>query len=451
MYPRVAWSISLLALIGAAGLFSAVKLRPISGEEIYVGSETCKPCHGKLHADWSESQHTRMMRRIDEPGVVIADFSADDVGLQFDENEIEWIIGGKWEQQFMGLEDQRETLLPGVWLASAERWDFKGWDGWQVPDPVTRCHGCHTVGFNAESGEFVEPNIGCESCHGPGEWHVRTLGVGRIYASDDAQVCGQCHARGESSSGEFFFPVGYRPGQELDESFVYSEPSANQNSSFWYGNGHERRRHQEYLAWRGGGHAKSLEHLLEGYDGRYGSATDECLACHSGEYILAPSRNKPSLADVRSGVTCSVCHNVHGGLNEIRTTCDRCHDGGASYHQPSLNASHVPCPEEANVSCVSCHMPQTIQIGGAYKFHDHSSGVVPPADTLKWGTPSSCSQSECHAQLPTEILQNMFESHYLEPKRETDLRPLETIDGEGLGDVLQSSVIHSSMLMERLQ
>ena len=104
-----------------------------------------------------------------------------------------------------------------MWLHGVGKWDFKGWDGWEVPVPLRRCHGCHTVGLDVETGHFVEPNIGCESCHGPGGWHAKTLGFGRIHSSGDAQVCGQCHVRGRSSSGGHFFPTGYQPGDVLSE------------------------------------------------------------------------------------------------------------------------------------------------------------------------------------------------------------------------------------------
>ena len=107
-----------------------------------------------------------------------------------------------------------ETVLPGAWLGVAGYWDFKGSDGWQEPVPLRRCHGCHTVGLDVETDEFVEGNIGCESCHGAGEWHAETLGLGPIHNGVGSEGCGQCHPRGRTPSGEFFFSVGFRPGHD---------------------------------------------------------------------------------------------------------------------------------------------------------------------------------------------------------------------------------------------
>ncbi len=351
------------------------------------------------------------MRPVDAPGVTIADFDSETPGLGFDRKEAVWAIGGKWEQQFMGVEAGHETLLPGVWLRSAKRWDFKGWDGWQVPDPLRRCHGCHTVGLDADTGVFVEPNIGCESCHGPGEWHVETHGLGRIFDGNDVQVCGQCHTRGQTKSGEYFFPVSYRPGGDLDAGFAHDKPSLGQNSTFWYGNGRERKRHQEYTAWKSGGHSQSLENLRRGYDGRFGEVSSDCLGCHSADYIRATGP-KPPFESARSGITCNVCHNVHGQLDELRLGCDGCHIDGAYYHLPSRNASHVACPPEADTGCTDCHMPKSVKIGGVFALHDHSPGVIAPSETQSWGTPSSCSQGGCHASQTPQALQELFEVYY---------------------------------------
>jgi hypothetical protein len=387
-----------------------VKARPVPENSSYVGSERCASCHAEIHAAWAASEHTRMMRPADRLGVVVADFDSEDEGLRFGREEAVWAIGGKWEQQFMGHDGKGETLLPGAWLNLAGHWDFKGWDGWEQPVPLRRCHGCHTVGLDVETGRFVEPNIGCESCHGPAEWHAQTLGLGRIHSEADAQICGQCHTRGTSASGEFFFPVGYRPGRDLDADFEHAGPSPGQNSSYWWGKGRVRKRHQEYAAWKQGGHADSSTSLRDGYDGRYGEVTEDCLRCHAGDQALG--RAGPGVGDAAIGITCSVCHNVHGDLDEARVGCDACHEGGAFYHEPAWNDGHVACGTEARVDCTSCHMPQSVAIGGAYVLHDHGPGIVPPRDTLAWGTPSSCANGGCHADAEAAALQTLYEAHY---------------------------------------
>ena len=401
-------SVALIVIV-AFGLIIHLKTTAIPQTSQYVGSATCEGCHRAQHATWRVSQHTKIMRRPETPGVVVADFMAE--GTPFSEQQVIWVIGGKWEQQFMGQDETGETLLPGAWHRATESWQVTGWDGWNAPIPKLRCHGCHTVGLDPTTGTFVEPDIGCESCHGPAGWHVGTFGLGRIVSLADAEVCGQCHTRGRGIGGDTYFPVAYRPGEPLDEKFTHEAPSIGQNSSDYWGDGRSRNRHQQFIDWRTSGHVDSLPVLREGYDGRYGEVEDDCLRCHSGDYILA-TETKPDVAQARDGVTCSVCHNVHGELDRPRMVCADCHAGGAFYHEPERNGGHVPCPDSISVTCVDCHMPRTVLIGGGFQAHSHSPGISQPIDAEKWSNPSSCKQGDCHPTASLADLQESFDRHY---------------------------------------
>ena len=330
-----------LGLLALPALGYWVRTHPAPVDARYVGSGECQGCHRSEHAEWEGSLHTKMMRPVNGPGVLVADMAPGPEGPPFDPNDAVWAIGGKRSQQFMGERDGHETLLPGAWEVDRQAWKRVGWDGWQVPVPLQRCHGCHTVGLDTSTGVFVEPNIGCESCHGPSEWHVQTFGLGEVHSSADPRVCGQCHTRGKTTNRKFHFPVGYRPGGDFTD-FQPSEPSLGQNSTNWWGNGRERRRHQQYATWSRGGHANSLKRLQESYDGRYGPFQKDCLSCHAAEAALQPERNL-GIEDVQWGVTCQVCHNSHGELESARSQCRDCHQKGAFQHREELNAVHVAC------------------------------------------------------------------------------------------------------------
>jgi hypothetical protein len=356
-----------------------------------------------------------MMRPAEDEGVVVAKFEDAGPGLRFEPGDAIWAIGGKWEQQFMGHDGETETLLPGSWHEVTQEWDFRGWDGWERPVPLERCHGCHTVGLNVETGEFVEANIGCESCHGPSAWHVRTWGLGQVYSGVESEVCGQCHSRGTDLSGRYFYPVDYEPGgpARLEDVFDFLEVSPGQDSTHWWGNGHARKRHQEFQAWSQGGHVNALRSLTsDDYDGRYGGVDQDCLRCHSADYILAEGE-RPSVAEAINGITCAVCHNSHGHLEAARTECESCHGAGPLYHQPQISRiEHVPCPQEANVTCVDCHMPKTGMIGGGYELHSHSPSVVDPVSIRNSDVGTSCQDSSCHATESRELLIERFDSFY---------------------------------------
>lgn len=410
-------SITLLIACSAMGVVILVlsfavssTLSPVS----YIGSDTCMSCHAGIYTEWHDSLHRKMMRPVSEEGAVLAELDQ----AIFPPEEVAWVIGSKWEQQFMGTEGGRETLLAGAWSVHDEEWLRQGWDGWQVPVPLVRCHGCHTVGLNPETGEFVEPGIGCESCHGPSSRHVATSGRSNTHTSVDAQVCGQCHARGANHDRSLFYPHGYRPGDDLDDYFHYLEPDYIQNSSQWWGTGSEQDRHQQYAAWRRGGHADSLKSLKTDYDGRFGEVTTECLSCHAGEVAIRGRPDGLTLRDVEEGITCTVCHQVHGNLEDIRMDCQSCHDNGPLHHQAITLAEHIPCPSEANVTCVDCHMPVTITIGGEYRLRSHAPGVIEPEYAAQFDAPSTCANNGCHATDSSADLQQAFNAFYRNPETE---------------------------------
>lgn len=397
-------------MIGFVGL--AVVPRPQPDQ--YVGSKACQSCHRDVFEQHADSQHQRMMRPVSQPGVVVADFETHAEQLPFRQEDAVWAIGGKWEQQFMGHDGEAETLLPGEWLGGVQKWDLSGWDGWERPVPLERCHGCHTVGLDVKTGTFVEANIGCESCHGPSAWHVKTWGIGRIYSGVESEICGQCHTRGMEPSGKYYFPISYRPGEQtnLTEVFRFNAPTLGQESSHWWANGHARERHQEFSAWSQGGHANALKSLLSPtYDGRFGAVNDECLRCHAAESILS-EREKPTLEGVSNGVTCAVCHESHGPLDRTRTECVECHETGASYHRPESNTDHVPCPPAAKVGCVDCHMPATAKVGGKYQLHSHSPGFVVPTALSDEAAATGCTNDACHVGVDRAEMQNKFDDHY---------------------------------------
>ncbi len=395
-----------LSIMGI-GFVTSVKLDIFPHANDYVGSDSCVSCHENDHGAWSDSMHPRMMQKVSDQSVV-ADLESPNI--LFEPSDARWTIGSKWEQQFMGHEDGKDTLLPGRWMVSGQNWDQKNWDGIEAPEPLRRCHGCHTVGLNVDDGTFVEPSIGCESCHGSGGWHVKTRGLGKIINSVSAEVCGQCHSRGRTEDQKYYFPVNYTPGDDLPENFKLDRPDFLQNSSNWWGNGSERRRHQEYIAWSREGHANSLKSLREDYDDRFGKVTEECLSCHEAEHAIDSTNAKSKFSTATEGITCSVCHNVHGELDEIRISCDQCHTNGALHHTETISKPHIPCPDEAEVGCVNCHMPLTVKNGGGFTLHSHAPNIVTPEETIKFGVPNSCQNGGCHADISPETMQEMYQN-----------------------------------------
>jgi hypothetical protein len=65
-------------------------------------------------------------------------------------------------------------------------------------EEIKGCYYCHTTGYGKPGG-FISPektpqlkNAGCEVCHGPGEFHVKTkdpLFIKRRFTTEDCEVC----------------------------------------------------------------------------------------------------------------------------------------------------------------------------------------------------------------------------------------------------------------------
>lgn len=110
--------------IGELGLREEMaERRTLEGGLSYAGTNSCKECHEAAYAKWKTTRHSHA-----------------------------------WE-----------TLETRAKL-----------DGWPVPKHPD-CVRCHSVGYGFKSG-FINPQktpelaaVGCESCHGPGQTHVRVM------------------------------------------------------------------------------------------------------------------------------------------------------------------------------------------------------------------------------------------------------------------------------------
>jgi len=106
----------------------------------YTGSESCKLCHEYEYEKWSSKAHAHAYATLER------------IGSQFD----------------------------------------------------PECVVCHVVGMEYESGFVSEEktgylkNVGCESCHGPGSEHIRTLG--KAETSQPMLGCTDCHTPEESTN-----------------------------------------------------------------------------------------------------------------------------------------------------------------------------------------------------------------------------------------------------------
>jgi hypothetical protein len=243
----------------------------------------------------------------------------------------------------------------------------------------TMCAACHLTGWqryqDQSSGQYLvravndpagdmnidddseldEINIGCESCHGPGSEHAANGGSrfivnpGFLAAERSSVICGRCHDRRQGHGGP---TVGYTqalseagelagPGISRHELITkYTDPvkkgptmrGPGREDNIWPDDVHSNKPHQQY--------SDFLKSKM-----------------YRNERIL---------------VTCSDCHDMHGGTPYPRWVlydpddaasplCQRCHRVDLLAHmETKLNARM----KGQLTRCIDCHMPGTANSGG---------------------------------------------------------------------------------------
>jgi Tfp pilus assembly protein PilF len=289
---------------------------------VFVGSQTCQPCHTALFAAYSRTPMARSSGRVES--LADAEFTAAGHRYRIASNRLYFDRGSAGIDYFVGSGAagrsflfQREGYLfelPVSWYSRKRLWEASpGYE--REPDirldrAVDRtCLICHAsrvqpvFGTQNRYGDppFLEDGLGCERCHGPGSEHVRNPAAVRLVnpAKLDAplrdSVCAQCHLTGQARierAGRRF--AEFRAGQNLAEVvtyFVWNSPRAD-------------------------------------------------LQVTSHVEKLAASACKRASGDA---LWCGTCHEPHTNTDKTQSACLGCHAG--AHHREQV--------------CASCHMPKS--------------------------------------------------------------------------------------------
>jgi len=280
----------------------------------YVGPKLCIACHQGMHSQavssWAGSAHARALWEVgaaDQTHRILGDFSKQP---PFPRDAVAYVVGaGVKVQAYL---DKDLKVLPGEWVVADKAWRARS-----ATDAKTDCLGCHTTGYDQDSGTWVALGVTCEMCHGPGAAHAGSADKkGTIIRPQDleparqAMVCGRCHSQGKSKDGRFPWAVGYTPGEDLD-GFYTLNPRIQKGSM----------------------------------NGQY------------NELRLGGGKHLPA------GTVCTTCHQPHGQAGQpselkapVKQLCLSCHEGkltGAQHSKEALQA----------VNCTVCHMP-----AGSHRF-----------------------------------------------------------------------------------
>ncbi len=379
----------------------------------YVGSARCADCHEQEHARWKESWHARALSPGKRPYVVgnfnNAHFAgtsseawmkragdrhvmrARDVAGAPADFDVHWVIGGKRMQDNVTvLPDGRWQVLPVYYHVTGKAWvDYtEAKQGPLTPEHpfywtnVRRmanreCLDCHTTALRVTYDEptrkwtttFIDPDVACESCHGPGGRHaesqeerdvVHPVRSGAVGLS----ACARCHGPRRP-----LFPLldpdhQFELGQPYDEFYdpivVVQDTGISQE---FFVDGRPKTSSFEYQA------------MLQAACFRKGNAT--CLTCHTAPHD--PAQGHAELRGRDPDASCRKCH------------ADVAKAGRAHTHHDAPPAQR----------CIACHMPPTVS-GVLDRFADHAIDVPSPENTVRHGVPSAC--GVCHADKPAASL-----------------------------------------------
>lgn len=386
---------------------------------VYTGSEVCMACHDDVTGAWEMTLHAHNLLEATEENV-FGDLSEEGAPvITWPDGEersltladIDYVISGRYTQDYVTIwqpEDGDETyyVLPVRW-SMPQAPDQEGvwtsyYEGdWAARDFMTQCVGCHVTGLTAEKVaggwtlDDVEMNVGCEACHGPGSQHIRAPSEGHIYSAPDAQVCGQCHMIGTTPDGEHAFPLEYQPGDTLDQSVFV--PADMDNTEVWWPTGHAKKMSNQYAEWLLSGHDEA-----EFYE--YGV---NCMSCHEVHAVgRDPETCENCMLKAEPDTLCLTCHeNVRSEEGIWFSSAWEMLQGEQIVEQvEGVPSGHFI--EMRGVSCTTCHMTPTVEIGAYRRTGTHTMRIVDPAE-LGEGEPDTC--TGCHDDLSAQALQQLIE------------------------------------------
>ena len=283
--------------------------------------------------------------------------------------DILYTIGSQWKQRYLIREDGELYIAPIQFNADSGKWVPYQDGDWNQRPWLAKCGGCHATGVDLEAKDFVEPGVGCESCHGPGSHHAALprsaifekrqtiVNPAKLTQGVAVQICGSCHNRGKSTKAEgASWSVGYRPGKALETYFESTSFEEGGDVKHVYANEFAKGHHQQYIDWRQSKHPNS-------------------------------------------GVTCVSCHEVHalGGQlvsrgqtsEEGAKQCLTCHE---PINQVGAHAVH------SFGNCLGCHMPRIAKSAESGDIRSHVFVTLLPEDTLaNPEVPNSCQTCHQHA------------------------------------------------------
>ena len=145
----------------------------------YTGSKLCRTCHPDIYEAWTSSRHSYSILTASQARAAGYPLPPSPVVASWD--DVAYTIGGR---KRIAYADSVGNVLDTAYHHRVGTWR-------SFPAKAMDCAPCHVTGPGGT--DAVELNIGCESCHGPGERHVRSSDKKDIGVDATSRTCGTCH------------------------------------------------------------------------------------------------------------------------------------------------------------------------------------------------------------------------------------------------------------------
>jgi predicted CXXCH cytochrome family protein len=403
----------------------------------FVGQAACASCHPREAAVWAGSHHQRAMQPVSE-ATVLGDFAGASLSFAgvsstpfrragaylmrtdgpdgaLHDYEVKYTLGVAPLQQYLVAFPAGRLQSPEIaWdsrpaAGGGQRW-FQLYPGEPIAptDPLhwtgvaenwnTMCADCHSTNvrkaWSAQTGtyatSFAEVSVSCEACHGPGALHV-------AWASDPPDRRRASADQGlsialDERAGVFWprDPSTHRPAR--------SRPRSSEREIELCARCHAR---------RGLVHEDVVHGQPAGDDYRIALLEEDLY--HPDGQIKGEVYEYGSFVQSRmyaEGVTCSDCHDPHGGGLRApgNGLCLSCHEPAYATAKHHFHAEGSP-----GAQCVGCHMPATTYMVVDPR-RDHSLRVPRPDLSVTLGVPNPC--TGCHADRPAAWAARTVEGWY---------------------------------------
>jgi len=325
------------------------------GGSVYAGSQKCAPCHQISYRGWVKTFHSTVVQDArKDPSVILGDLKVND--LPFTKDDIHFTIGGHWDQRYLTRIDNEYYVLPKLWSVQSRKWRPYSTYGWQKRPYSRYCVGCHSVGFDPATKEIAEHSVGCESCHGAGVEHVdnpmktNIVNPRKLPEERSKEVCASCHVRGKDLTGEYLFPVGWRPGEKLADYLVPLEKKEGESD--------QGAIHRLWEKWK---------------TDREAQARARCEVCGIHQSV------KPQSEQMSVNALCTRCHEYQDRMSQ--------------------HTHHAP---ETRIGCSDCHEQKPLEMDESKESDVHSYGyfLIHPRNCWDRNIYRKC--AKCHAD-KTEV------------------------------------------------